>query len=295
MGPKGKNSNINKKQFKEEKDEESDIEVDKKVTPKKRNSSQSENEIKSKNNKKSKKNDEELLDEIVEEEDIEVNDSSDEELIQREYNEDSSSSDDDEEDGGITLAERLEALTKSIPSHSAASKTTTELKTSKNVSDPNFTSSSLVTLLTQSLQSSDDNLLEQCLLITNPDTISITCQNLPLNYILIFLRKLVNKFEKRQSRGILVSCWISSILSHHYSYLINFNEFTNDFAALKNILVKRSSNLSRLASLKSRLSYVLTQANVEHSNNTNDDDDDRERLHNNKSLIMEPLAVYQDI
>lgn len=313
MGPKGKANKNNKKAPKEvlPPSDASDSEPEPPTKSSKRSSGQAGKESKS-NAKKSKKSQEQLLDEVVDDEEESAagfgSDDSEEDAPFTNANSDDDDDDSDEDDGGITLAERLEALTKSLPSRSsaksgapsasvAAATAAAAAKKGSDSSAPTFTTSSLVTLLTQALQSSDDNLLEQCLLITNPDTISTTCQQLPVNFILIFLKKLVNKFEKRPSRGILVSCWISSLLTFHYSYLTHFVDFQKDFSALKNILLKRSNNLSRLASLKARLSYVLTQGSVDHAGAVSvsgpDDEEEGKRL-NKKILTIEPLAVYED-
>ena len=94
---------------------------------------------------------------------------------------------------------------------------------------PTPTSDSLVTLIDQALQSGDDSLLEQCLACNDMDVIDGTARVLKTHRVVTFMKKLVAKFEKRPSRGILLTRWLSCILRHHTSFLISVPDLSEQF------------------------------------------------------------------
>lgn len=124
------------------------------------------------------------------------------------------------------------------------------------------TSDSLVVLLEQSLQSGDDVLLEHCLACNDDDVIEETSKRLPITKIVQFLRKLVTKFEKRPSRGVLLTKWLSGILKFHLSYLVTIPDLTLQLAGLSQMLENRLSSYSRLASLSGRLDLLVGQVQM---------------------------------
>ena len=124
---------------------------------------------------------------------------------------------------------------------------------------PTPTSDSLVTLIDQALQSGDDSLLEQCLACNDMDVIDGTARVLKTNRVVLFMRKLVSKFEKRPSRGILLTRWLSCILRHHTSFLISVPDLSEQLAGLSQMLEQRLASYSRLASLSGRLDLLMSQ------------------------------------
>merc|ERR1712070_801847 len=105
----------------------------------------------------------------------------------------------------------------------------------------------------------DDALLEQCLQSGDIDVIDATARQLPTNRIVFLLKKLVAKFEKQPSRGILVTRWLSSVLRHHTSYLVTVPDLSFQLAGLGQMLEQRLSSYMRLSSLAGRLDLLLSQ------------------------------------
>jgi len=73
------------------------------------------------------------------------------------------------------------------------------------------------------------------------------------------LRKLVAKFEKRPSRGILLTKWLSNILRYHTSFLVSIPDLSSQLAGLSQMLEQRLSSYSRLTSLNGRLELLMSQ------------------------------------
>ncbi len=152
----------------------------------------------------------------------------------------------------MTLEERLESLSSKM---NQLEKTT--FSDSKN--NDRATSDSLVTLIEQALQSGDDTLLEQCLICDDVDVIDETARRLSAFRVVKFLQKLISKFEKRPSRGILIVRWLSSILKSHTSYLISLPNLANSLSGLSQMLEQRLSSYSKLAALSGRLDLLMSQ------------------------------------
>jgi molecular chaperone GrpE (heat shock protein) len=180
------------------------------------------------------------------------------------------------EETELTLAERLDALSKQIgdleddrfPDDNEVEETEEGTKQQSKKAKSSSSSSqellipsadSLVTLLDQALQSNDTSLLEQCLACNNIDIIETTIRKLSTQRILILLKTLVNKFERRPTRGILITHWISCILKHHLSYLITVPDLSNQLASLSQILEQRVHSFSKLTSLAGRLDLLMAQ------------------------------------
>lgn len=121
------------------------------------------------------------------------------------------------------------------------------------------TSDSLVVLVEQALQSGDDGLLEQCLRCTDMAIVTETARRLPAQRVVALLRRLVAKFEKRPTRGILVTHWIQAVLKFHVSYLLAVPDLAKQLAGLSQMLDQRLSTYTRLASLAGRLDLLMAQ------------------------------------
>ena len=162
--------------------------------------------------------------------------------------------DDEDEDGNneLTLEERLEQL--------SASMTELENTTETNLFDETPTSDSLVTLIDQALQSGDDSLLEQCLSVDDIRVVEATVRGLSTSKVIAFMKKLMAKFEKRPSRGALLTHWLSSTLTFHISYLMSVPNLTGELAGLSQMLEARLTTYQRLASLSGRLELLLGQS-----------------------------------
>ena len=164
-------------------------------------------------------------------------------------------------DMASTLEERLNSLNSALAladSRTGHDNTSTGKKTSKEVVG-RPTSDSLVVLVEQALQSGDDALLEQCLQCGDADVVTATARLLPSNRIVPFLRRLVAKFEKRPTRGVLVTRWIQAVLKFHVSYLLSVPDLAKQLAGLSQMLEQRLSTYTRLASLAGRLDLLMAQ------------------------------------
>lgn len=186
----------------------------------------------------------------------------------------------DEEDMEMTLGQKLELLSKTMNDLEASSEKEIQ-QVEKQIQRRIPNADSLVTLLEQALQSNDSALLEQCLLCTNLDIIDATTLRLPTHRVLALLKILVAKFEKRPSRGLLVTHWLSYILKHHISFLITVPDLSRQLAGLSQLLEQRLSSYSRLSSLSGRLDLLMSQV-------TN------QKLGDGRESSIKPLAEYQD-
>ena len=121
------------------------------------------------------------------------------------------------------------------------------------------TTDSLVVLVEQSLQSGDEGMLESCLECSEKDVVEETAKRLPTELVVPFLRKLVAKFEKKPTRGVLLTQWIHGLLRFHVSFLLSVPELSQQLAALSQMLEHRLGTYSRLVSLAGRLDLLISQ------------------------------------
>jgi hypothetical protein len=149
-----------------------------------------------------------------------------------------------------TLEQRLMALSTDLKSIERSSSTAAAVKP---------TTDSLVTLIEQALQSGDNAMLEQCLSSNDVTVIDETCRRLPASRVMSFLKKLVAKFEKSPSRGILLTRWLSSLLKFHTSYLISIPDLAKQLGGLSQLLEARLSSYNRLVALNGRLDMLMSQ------------------------------------
>jgi U3 small nucleolar RNA-associated protein 5 len=122
------------------------------------------------------------------------------------------------------------------------------------------TSDSLVTLIVQALQSGDNSLLEQCLSCEDTHVIEESSKRLPTARVVVFLKRLVAKFEKRPSRGILLTKWLSSLLRYHTAFLISIPDLAKHLGGLSQMLEQRQSTYHRLSALSGRLDFLLSNS-----------------------------------
>ena len=157
----------------------------------------------------------------------------------------------------LTLAERLEQLRetidKSLPSSSASSGD----QKSQEKAQPQ--SGSLVTVLEQALQSKDNSMLEYVLRLTDEQVINTTVERLSTSRVVPFLTRLVDKFEKRPTRGSTLCLWIRAILKHHTAYLMSIPDLVHKLSTLYQTLEARLSVFTQLYKVSGRLELVLDQ------------------------------------
>jgi U3 small nucleolar RNA-associated protein 5 len=157
----------------------------------------------------------------------------------------------DDEEQALTMEQRLSRLGEEL----------TQLHSSSPVDESHTTptSDSLVTLIDQALQTGDDALLEQCFACDDADVVEATTRRLPSGRIVLLMRRLVSKFEKRPSRGLLLTRWLASLLRHHTAYLVTVPDLTAQLAGLSQMLEQRLSSYARLSTLGGRLDLLLSR------------------------------------
>ena len=186
--------------------------------------------------------------------------------------------------------------------HKNNNNTTNDL--SNNNNDNNTlelpTSDSLVVLIEQSLQSGDNILLEQCLIIQDNAIIEETCKRLPNNRIIKFIELLINKFEKRPSRGILITNWLLLIIKYHKIYLKTINNINKILSNIIDIINIRLSNHTKLIELNIRLDNTIesissTSTSTINQNNNNKNNKNSNFIENNNNngiiINMKPKNI----
>ncbi|KAF0721231.1 hypothetical protein AaE_010122, partial [Aphanomyces astaci] len=120
-------------------------------------------------------------------------------------------------------------------------------------------STSLVSVLEQALQSKDNALLEHCLRIHDPKVIDETCRRLNTTRVFPFLLLLVEKFEKRPTRGATMCQWIKFLMLNHTAYLMTVPDVIDKLSTLYQSLDARVKVFPQLHKLSGRLNLVLGQ------------------------------------
>ena len=163
----------------------------------------------------------------------------------------------------LTIEQRLQQLSsvttqmEQSRAHQAAV-ATAEGNRSSSSAGPS--SDSLVVLIEQALQASDDSLLEQCLNTEDSAVIETTTKSLPAPRVIPFLLKLTSKLEKRPARGHVLTIWLGSLIKSHASYLIGFPGIAKQLASLSQMLEQRVSTYVKLTSLSGRLDLIMQQS-----------------------------------
>lgn len=159
----------------------------------------------------------------------------------------------------LTLEQRLEALSNSLVEVEKMTDVPVRVSSTPAVGEEGPSSNSLVVIIEQALQSGDDALLEQSLACDDVSIIEATSKRLPPGRVVQLLRKLVAKFEKRPSRGLLLTRWLAAVLRFHTSFLISVPDLSAQLAGLSQMLEQRLSSYTKLAALGGRLDLLMSQ------------------------------------
>ena len=154
-------------------------------------------------------------------------------------------------------------------------------------------SNSLVVLIDQALQSGDDALLEQSLACDEISVVEATAKRLAPGRVVQLLRRLVAKFEKRPSRGLLITRWLAAVLRFHTSFLISIPDLSAQLAGLSQMLEQRLSSYTRLASLGGRLDLLMSQIDSHIDNNDSKRNGNNGNGESNGS--MNPKQIYKEM
>ncbi|CAM9114730.1 unnamed protein product [Discosporangium mesarthrocarpum] len=119
---------------------------------------------------------------------------------------------------------------------------------------------SLSTVLSQALQSGDENLLEQVLGTGDQGVIEATVERLPSSKVVPFLLRVVAKFEKRPHRAGSLGRWIRAVLSSHMGFLVSIPSLADKLALLHQLVDRRVAFFPNLLQLNGRLDLLLAKA-----------------------------------
>ena len=201
-------------------------------------------------------------------------------------------------DGELTLEQRLDSLSASLYEVEKSSNImiSSPLNTTDDNSNPS--TNSLVVLIDQALQSGDDALLEQSLACDEISIVEATTKKLAPGRVVQLLRRLVAKFEKRPSRGLLLTRWLAAVLKFHTSFLISIPDLSMQLAGLSQMLEQRLSSYTRLASLGGRLDLLMSQINsqnFEGNNNSNSNGNSNNNGKKKDGTAAVPRQVYKEM
>ncbi|OQS03731.1 hypothetical protein THRCLA_03969 [Thraustotheca clavata] len=169
--------------------------------------------------------------------------------------------DEDDDEDEATLEERVQALAQELDEAEDADidPVLTENYKSTSRARAQASSSSLVTVLEQALQSKDSALLESCLRVHDIKVIDETCRRLSATKVFPFLLLLVEKFEKRPTRGATMCVWIKYLMLNHTAYLMTVPGVVDKLSGLYQSLDARLKVFPQLHKLNGRLNLVLGQ------------------------------------
>mmetsp|Transcript_1373 Transcript_1373/g.3943 ORF Transcript_1373/g.3943 Transcript_1373/m.3943 type:complete len:554 (+) Transcript_1373:167-1828(+) len=121
---------------------------------------------------------------------------------------------------------------------------------------------STVVLLSQALQSSDKQLLEQCLQIRQEQVISNTVKQLRSDQVGKLVPLLVERINSSSTRAMQVACWLRHLVRNHLTYIISAPTMKRHLSVLYQSLEERQSSHNALLGLHGRLelltSYIKT-------------------------------------
>jgi U3 small nucleolar RNA-associated protein 5 len=148
----------------------------------------------------------------------------------------------------ISIADAL------VPS---ASSTLVATRQEKNLTIPSGVS--LSTVLTQSLRTNDQNLLESCFHTTDLNTIRLTIQRLDSSLAGVLIQKLAERLSSRPGRYGHLLVWVQWTCIAHGGAIAGRPEIASKIKALYKVLNERSQNLDSLLLLKGKLDMLDAQ------------------------------------
>jgi len=143
----------------------------------------------------------------------------------------------------------------------------------------------LTALISQSVQSGDDQLLETALSITDPSIIEATLQKLPAQQVPSLLHALVSRSAKKPTRLPHLLPWIQGCISVHAGALAASPQATRTvLQPLQALLERRLESHASLLGLAGRLDLLMMQT-VRRV-----DEGEAVRM---SALVHKPVALYQ--
>lgn len=153
---------------------------------------------------------------------------------------------------------------------------------------------SIVHLLIQGLRSNDKNLLESALFVKDEKTIDNTVSCLPLQSIVMLVRKLIRLSQDRTLVSSVSIRWLSAVLRIHASLLLANRDVLETFLPLENVLSTRLNNFEQLGLLEFKLKTLVDRLNFDKRDTDkeqdallvyNDSDDEDKRTTDEEALL----------
>lgn len=153
---------------------------------------------------------------------------------------------------------------------------------------------SIVHLLIQGLRSNDKNLLESALFVKDERTIDNTVSRLPLQSIIMLVRKLIRLSQDRTLVSSVSAKWLSAVLRIHSSLLLANPDVLETFLPLENVLSTRLNNFEQLGLLEFKLKSLVGNLNFDKQDKEkeqdallvyNDSDDEDKRTTDEEALL----------
>jgi len=175
----------------------------------------------------------------------------------------------------VPLSERLSAF----ESQTSTGQLNSEQK------QQSLSADSLVTLLTQGLQSSDTTLLDQVLSCRNEKIIEKTVRALTIPVLLPLIDCLNKYLYQSADKGLIASKWLRAVLSTHTSYLMTCPDITERLGPMYELIEARTRLYPKLARLHGKLSLIASQINNRNNELSNSD----------ATISTKPSFVFEDV
>jgi U3 small nucleolar RNA-associated protein 5 len=175
----------------------------------------------------------------------------------------------------VSLSERLSAF----ETQTSASQLNSDQK------QQSLSADSLVTLLTQGLQSSDVTLLDQVLCCRNDKIIEKTVRALTIPVLLPLIDCLNKYLYQTADKGLIASKWLRAVLSTHTSYLMTCPDIAERLGPMYELIEARTRLYPKLARLHGKLSLIASQINSRNNELSNSD----------AMISTKPAFVYEDV
>lgn len=163
---------------------------------------------------------------------------------------------------------------------------------------------SIVHLLIQGLRSNDRNLLESALFVKDELTIDNTVSRLPLQSIVMLVRKLIRLSQDRTMLSSVSVRWLSALLRIHASLLLANPDVLETFLPLENVLSTRLNNLDQLGLLEFKLKALVDRLDFDKRDKDqeqdallvyNDSDDEDKRATDEELVLLAPSESDEEV
>jgi len=141
---------------------------------------------------------------------------------------------------------------------------------------------SLQAVLVQGLHSSDKELIDKVLSISERHHRSVmekTVARLPNTYVIMLLNYLLNQFQSLPKKRPLLLPWLRSLIKHHTSYLMTVPETVEALGSLYHSLDEHLSLFKKLMVLSGKLNLIMNQMSMKNAAS---------------SGVLAPISIYNE-